>query len=174
MDVIIVGAGGHGKVVLDILRAAGTYRPIGFVDADTALAGAQVCGLPVIGPANTLPRLRQQKVRLAVIAIGDNRPRLHYASLLREAGFELINAIHPAASVSPSAVLGTNIVIAAQAAVAPRPGCTIRSSSTPPPSSITNASSAKERIFAPARAWPAGCGSARCAFIGLGASVIQC
>lgn len=117
MDVVIVGAGGHGKVVLDILRAAGKDKAVGFVDADVSLAGTSVGGLAVIGPANTLPKLRQQKVRGAIIAIGDCRARVQYAELLREQGFELINAIHPTASVSPTASLGVNVVVAAQAAV---------------------------------------------------------
>src|SRR5665213_3345434 len=124
MDVLIIGAGGHGKVVLDILRAAGRDKPIGFVDADISLAGTSIGGLPVLGPANVLPKLRQQKVRGALIAIGENRTRLQYAALLREQGFELVNAIHPSASVSATAALGTNVVVAALAAVCTeaRPG----------------------------------------------------
>ena len=117
MDIVIIGAGGHGKVVLDILRAAGRDKPIGFVDADLSLAGTSVSGLPVLGPANMLPKLRQQKVRGAIIAIGDCRTRLQFADLLREQGFELMNAIHPTASISPSASLGVNVVVAAQAAI---------------------------------------------------------
>ena len=84
MDVVIVGAGGHGKVVLDILRTEGKHKVVGFVDADLSLAGTNVGGLSVIGPANMLPKLRQQKVRGAIIAIGDNRTRLEYAAKLRE------------------------------------------------------------------------------------------
>src|SRR5690349_16668271 len=93
MDIVIIGAGGHGKVVLDVLRAAGKDRPIAFIDADTSLTGTSIGGLPVIGPANMLPKLRQQKVRGAIIAIGDCRARMEYADLVREQGFELINAI---------------------------------------------------------------------------------
>ena len=115
--VVIVGAGGHGRVVLDILRAAGHGRPIGFIDADPALAGSTVAGLPVLGSVNVLPSLRRRRIRRAVIAIGDNRTRTHYAELLREQGFELINAVHPSAFVAPGAVLGENIVIAPMAAV---------------------------------------------------------
>src|SRR5258707_11231661 len=105
MQVVIVGAGGHGKVVLDILRAAGEHEVAGFVDADTTLTGSRISGLPVFGPINVLPRLRQQKIRAAVIAIGDNRTRARYAALLRENEFDLVNAIHPAATVSATARL---------------------------------------------------------------------
>jgi sugar O-acyltransferase (sialic acid O-acetyltransferase NeuD family) len=116
-EVVIVGAGGHGIVVLDILRAEGRYEPIGFVDANPTLMGRRIGGLPVLGPINVLPKVRQQEVRSAIVAIGDNRARMRYAALLREQQFELINAIHPRASVSATAQLGVNLVIAAQAAV---------------------------------------------------------
>jgi len=45
MDVIIIGAGGHGKVVLEILQAAGKHRAIGFLDSDPSLAGNEGRGL---------------------------------------------------------------------------------------------------------------------------------
>lgn len=117
MQIVIIGAGGHGKVVLDILRAAGEEEPVGFVDSSPSRAGGRIGGLPIFGPANVLPKLRQQGIRGAIVAIGDSRARVQYASVLREQGFELVNAIHPSSSVSPMAVLGRNVVVAAQAAV---------------------------------------------------------
>src|SRR5688572_12088367 len=67
MDTLIIGAGGHGKVVLDILRAAGLHKPVGFIDADPSLAGTSVGGVPVLGAANLLPKLRQQnRIRSAI------------------------------------------------------------------------------------------------------------
>src|SRR3954467_8355122 len=109
MDVLIVGAGGHGKVVLDILRASGAHTPVGFVDADTSLTGATVGGLSVFGAANQLPKLAR-RIKHAIIAIGDNRTRRSYAAMLSEQGFDLINAIHPRACVSNSATIGRNVV----------------------------------------------------------------
>jgi UDP-perosamine 4-acetyltransferase len=117
MDVVIVGAGGHGKVVLDILRTAGLHRVVGFLDADTTLTDTEVAGVPVLGQVNLLPRLKHQKIRGAIVAIGDNRVRVSYARLVLEAGLELASAIHPAASVSETAHLGRNVVVAAGAVV---------------------------------------------------------
>jgi UDP-perosamine 4-acetyltransferase len=117
MDVVILGAGGHGRVVLEILRAGGRYSPIGFIDANTSLAGTQIGGVPVLGAANQLPKLRQSKLRHAIVAIGDNRTRQRYAQTLVEHGFELINAIHPSASIASSATLGANVVVAAGAVI---------------------------------------------------------
>jgi UDP-perosamine 4-acetyltransferase len=118
MDMLIIGAGGHGKVVLDILLAGGKHRPVGFVDADPKLAGTRVGGLPVFGGIHLLNKLKQQhRLKGAIIAIGDNRARCGYVKTVEEHQLELINAIHPTASVSTSAVLGRNVVIASQAVV---------------------------------------------------------
>lgn len=116
MKVLIVGAGGHGAVVLDILRSAGQYEPAGFIDADPALAGRKIGGVPVLGPLNLLPKFRSQ-FGGAIVAIGDNRVRRGYATKLQAAGVGLINAIHPSAVVSSTATLGQNLVIAAGAIV---------------------------------------------------------
>ncbi len=119
MDVVIIGAGGHGKVVLDILRAVGEHTIVGFLDADPALAGSRLRGVEVLGSINLLPRLRQRKALGAIVAIGDGRVRVSYAQAVLADGLELISAIHPAAVVSPSARIGRNVVIAAGAVVAP-------------------------------------------------------
>jgi sugar O-acyltransferase (sialic acid O-acetyltransferase NeuD family) len=118
MNVVIVGAGGHGRVVLDILRTGGTHTPVGFIDADTSRTGTRVDGLPVMGPVNLLSKFRrQQDVRGAIVAIGDNRVRASYAELVLQGNLELVNAIHPSAIVSSTAKLGLNIVLAAGAIV---------------------------------------------------------
>ena len=117
LRVLIIGAGGQGKVVLDILRAANLHEPAGFIDADPALAGTAIAGIKVLGAMNLLPKLYRQGIRGAVVAIGDSRARQHCAALLREQGIELVNAVHPTAFVSPTAVLGKGVVVAAQAAV---------------------------------------------------------
>jgi UDP-perosamine 4-acetyltransferase len=117
MDVVLIGAGGHGRVVLDILRAGGIHKPIGFLDADPQLTGQTIGGLPVLGQVNLLPKLKAQKVKGAIISIGDNSPRRRYFQKVVEHGFELVNAIHPGSQVSSTARLGRNVVIAAGAVV---------------------------------------------------------
>lgn len=119
MNIVILGAGGHGRVVLDILRRAGNCQIAGFIDADTARAGTTLDGLPILGPVNLLPKLRRNNVAGAIVAIGDNRVRLSYAERVLQGGLELVNAIHPAAVISATAVLGRNLVVAAGAVVGP-------------------------------------------------------
>ncbi len=174
MDVIILGAGGHGKVVLDILRTQGEHRPIGFIDADPSLVGQVVGGLPVLGPINLLSKLKQQKIKGAIVAIGDNRARRSCAAVVREHGLELINAIHPSATLSSTSKIGRNVVIAPKAAI-----CTESSIAD---SVIINTAAVvdhESQIGEAVHVCPGAhiAGRVRVeagAFIGLGANVIQC
>jgi UDP-perosamine 4-acetyltransferase len=117
MDVIIVGAGGHGRVVLDILRTAGGHRVVGFLDANPDLHGTDVAGVPVLGHLNVLPKLKARGISGAIVAIGDNRVRQRYADKLTAAGLELVQAIHPSAVISSTARIGRNVVVAPGAIV---------------------------------------------------------
>ncbi len=112
---VIVGAGGHGRVVLDILMRGPTYQPIGFLDSNPALRGRRVDGVPVLG--QMLPQLRTLGVAGAVVAIGDNGVRRAFADEIQAMGFDLINAIHPSANLATNVRLGRNVVVAAGALV---------------------------------------------------------
>ena len=171
---VIVGAGGHGKVVLDILLAAAQYKPVGFLDADPALTDSYVAGLPVLGSINAIAILRRQRVRHAVVAIGDNRTRVEYAALLAGQGITLVNAVHPRAFVSPTATLGRNVIVAAQAAV----GTEARVGN----SAVVNTGAVVEHEcdvgegahVCPGAALAGRVRVGRGAFVGAGARVIQC
>ncbi len=115
---VIVGAGGHGRVVLDILRAAGGCPIAGFLDSNPALTGRRVDGLRVLGTMDDLARVRDAHgVDGAVVAIGDNGVRRDFAERISEAGLTLINAVHPSANIAGNASLGANVVVAAGALV---------------------------------------------------------
>lgn len=112
--VLILGAGGHGRVVLDILLQAGKYDPVGFLDNNEDVHGRRVDGLPVMGGIESLSQIAPRwGIRGAVIAIGDNGVRRGFARQVEQSGVELIEAIHPSAAVARSATIGRNVVIAA-------------------------------------------------------------
>ncbi len=174
MDVVIIGAGGHGKVVLDILQTAGRYRVVGFLDADPQRAGTTVDDIEVLGPVNLLNKLRQMKVRGAIVAIGDNRVRRGYMSEIEANGLEAITAVHPAASVSERAVVGRNVCICA--------GVIVATQATIADSVILNTGCVVDHecvIGEGAHIGPGALLAGRVqvgpeAFVGLGAKVIQC
>ncbi len=115
---VILGCGGHGRVVLDILMNAGEFNVAGFVDSNEAMTGRRVDGIPVLGKPEDLPRIRTEaNADRAIVAVGDNGARRALADRLEAWGFELINAIHPSANLARNVTLGRNIVIAAGALV---------------------------------------------------------
>ena len=115
---IILGAGGHGRVVLDILVNAGDARVIGFVDSDVSLAGRRIDGVPILGQPGELPRIRNETgICRAIVAVGDNGVRRAIGDFAENTGFTLINAIHPSANIARNASLGRNVVVAAGALV---------------------------------------------------------
>ena len=111
-----LGAGGHSKVVIEILRSMGTFELVGLVDPKRELWGTQVLGVPVLGDDGTLAALHEQGVSHAFIGlggVGDNTPRKRVYERALSYGFRAVNALHPNAVVSPSAELGEGVTIPA-------------------------------------------------------------
>jgi sugar O-acyltransferase (sialic acid O-acetyltransferase NeuD family) len=118
MKCVIIGAGGHGRVVLDILHNAGKHDVVGFVDSNPELKGRRIDGQPILGKFEDLEQLREiHSIDAAVIAIGDNGTRRFFAQRVKQQNLKLINAVHPSANIAENAGLGENIVIAAGAMV---------------------------------------------------------
>ncbi len=122
--VVVIGAGGHGRVVADILlRMADAGSPVGpvaFVDDNPALAGGTVLGLPVLGRVEDLARIDHDAV---IVGIGHNQTRLALARRLEAAGERFAIARHPAAVIAPDVEVVPGTVICAGVVV--NPGSTI-------------------------------------------------
>ena len=120
MRVAIVGAGGYGRVTLDVLLANGFRdRLLGFYDdAHTALSG-EVRGVPILGDVGMLKSMLSFESVHVIVAITDNQARLRVANSLRALGARFLTTVHPEAYVSDAAVVGDGSVVAAGAVVHP-------------------------------------------------------
>jgi acetyltransferase EpsM len=114
---ILWGAGGHGKVVLDIAMAMGAFSGYAFVDDDPARAGGEFCGRPVFPTLESALRAASPDGASVVIAIGSNAARATCAGMARERGHELAVLVHPTAIISPSARVGAGTVVMPRAVV---------------------------------------------------------
>ena len=112
MSVLVIGAGGHGKVVVATLHAAGV-EVVGILDDDVAAHGRIVLGVPVLGPVAHLAR----HAGPVVLGIGSNAVRRRIA--LAYPGAEWTSAVHPCAVVHPSVAVGAGTVVFAGAVVQP-------------------------------------------------------
>lgn len=110
---IIFGAGGHGKVVLDILCECGVDRSdISFVDSN---AGGSVLGVRILRPRAADKLVQCQYV----IAIGDCEARAKVYDGMLKTQHLLSTVVHPSATVSRFATLGPGVCVAAQAHIGP-------------------------------------------------------
>lgn len=111
---VLIGAGGHAKVILDIVKSDPSLDLVGC----TAKPPEHVISsVPVLGDDSVLPSLYEQGVRHAFVAVGDNGLRERLARQVVQLGFELINAVSPRAYIADSVRLGTGIAV--------MPGCVI-------------------------------------------------
>jgi sugar O-acyltransferase (sialic acid O-acetyltransferase NeuD family) len=118
--ILILGAGGHGLVVADILLrahdAGQAILPVGFLDEDERLLGSTVLGLPVLGRTADLDTVPHEAV---VIAIGDNATRERLFLDMQQRGARLAIARHPSAVIAPDVRIGPGTMICACAVVNP-------------------------------------------------------
>ena len=119
---LIWGAGGHGKVVADIIRAQFGDVLIAYVDRDPARVG-DVCepggGTIELVEEDLREKMEGQLDEKLVLAVGNNRARLEFFARARASGADMPVLIHPTASVSPSAHVGAASQIVTGAIVHP-------------------------------------------------------
>ena len=107
--VVILGGGGHARVLLDCLLLTGEAEVIGLLDADPARVGSVVYGFPVLGDDDLLSEMVQRGATHFVVGLGgvsDNEPRRRLFEAGLAAGLLPLSVRHPSAVVSPRAQLG--------------------------------------------------------------------
>lgn len=109
---IVLGAGGHAKVIISTLQACGIAVTAAF-DNDPELLGNDVLGVPVVGPIESINVAQQPR---AVIAVGNPQVRQRIAESLN---VEWITVVHPLAYVHPTVTLGQGTVVFAGAIIQP-------------------------------------------------------
>lgn len=112
---IIVGAGGHGKAVAEIVAMCDRFELVGFVD-DAWPDISAVWQHPVLGDFDSLASLRAVAEQV-VVAIGNNRLRRTLQERAKEMGFSAATIVHPRAIVASSSRIGNGVAIMAGAIV---------------------------------------------------------
>lgn len=109
MDLIIIGASGHGKVVAEIAELTGQYNHIYFMDDFSDKKTFH--GYKNLGSAK---RIVQHKDKADFfVAIGDNTVRKNKLGALIKEGYSISTIIHPNAIISNTAHIGKGTVVMA-------------------------------------------------------------
>lgn len=117
--IILVGGGGHAKVLINLLKLLGKYNIAGILDPKLE-RGTTVSGVSVLGNDGLFPDIYQQGVRNACIAIGslrDNSRRKTLYEKLRETGFSVPPLIHPQTIISRDSQISEGVQIMAGAII---------------------------------------------------------
>ena len=69
MKVVIVGAGGHGRVVLDIFRSNHQFEVVGFLDSNKALHRQHVDGIEIMGDLGLVSRFGELGIGGALVRL---------------------------------------------------------------------------------------------------------
>src|SRR5262247_1729254 len=117
MKIVILGAGGHGQVVADMIaagaRAGGDVLELaGYLDDDPALLGTEIDGTPVLGNLASVGRLA---IDAFIVAIGSNAARARIDQSLRASGRPVVPVCHPRAIVSGNIAIGDGTMVSAGA-----------------------------------------------------------
>lgn len=115
---IILGAGGHAKVLIDALRLR-SVEVLGVTDADPGKKGQLLLGVSVIGGDEEIMKYPSETIRLVnglgSVGVGSNRGRLfeHFKS----DGYQFANVIHPSAIIAPDVILSEAVQVMAGAII---------------------------------------------------------
>lgn len=113
VPVSVIGAGGHAKVVISVLRAIG-HDVSAIYDDSPDKHSRHLSGVPILGP---IAALEDSPETQAVIALGDCAARERVVRRFQQ--LKWITAVHPAAYVDPTVQLGPGTVVFAGAVIQP-------------------------------------------------------
>lgn len=119
--IVLIGGGGHCKVVLDAIRLHDKFSVYGIIDPGLE-KGDKVMGVGVLGADECLLTAYRAGVRNAFVtvgSIGDPRLRLKLCQKAQAIGFKFPTILHPRSVVAGDVKIGGGTFIAASATINP-------------------------------------------------------
>ena len=111
MNLLIIGAGGHGRVVYDIARMNGSYDRIAFLD-DNMINDSTY---EVIGRPSDILNYKDE-FNYAFVAVGNAKIRSKILDEIKN-DFNIVTIIHPSASIAQSSCIDYGVYVGANAVI---------------------------------------------------------
>jgi sugar O-acyltransferase (sialic acid O-acetyltransferase NeuD family) len=117
-SLIVIGGGGHAKVLLEALMLGGAHV-LGLTDVSSARVGTTVLGVPVLGGDEVVRRYAPGEIGLVngVGSVGSTQLRAEVYGRFTQEGYTFVSVVHRSAVVSPSAILRPGVQVMAGAVV---------------------------------------------------------
>lgn len=173
---VILGAGGHARVLMDVLQCQGQVELVGILDPDAGRWGTELLGVRILGGDDRLPELLASGTThfaIGVAGVGPSPVRARLFEMARQQGLKPLTAIHPSAVVSAHADLSAGAQIF--------PGAVVNAGARIGENAIVNSGAIVEHDCAVGPSAHVACGACLAggvvvgpgAFVGAGATVIQ-
>ncbi len=118
-EIILIGFGGHAKVVTDTIEQSGIYRIVGYIEKNE-IAERDYRGYHVIGNDDDLQELYDRGIRNAFVTVGfmgrsDVRRRLY--ERLKKIGYTLPTIVDKSAVLAKDVNIGEGVYVGKNAVV---------------------------------------------------------
>lgn len=118
--IVVIGAGGHARVILALIEALGKYEIVGLLDRGNPDYDEKISGYSIVGEWSDLGRIFKQGVRQAALAIGNNKERADLYFAVKKQNMTMPALIHPKASLDRSCQINEAAVICMGAMIGPQ------------------------------------------------------
>jgi len=119
--IVLVGTGAQAKYVLDIFTHYEHVEVLGMIDISEGhpMKGKNLHGSHVLGGLDDVNGLKERDVERFIVCCSDSQLKARLTNTIRQQGFQLVNAVHPGATIAGTARIGKGVIINAGAVIQP-------------------------------------------------------
>ena len=110
-NLIVYGAGEFGSLIANVISYHDDLEIAAYGDDNPQQTTDHIDGVPVFGQKDLLNFAKQNNIKLAITAIGNNTVRAEKFNLLKNTGFQMISIVHPQALIDTKVSYGDNVII---------------------------------------------------------------
>ena len=110
-NLIVYGAGEFGSLIANVISYHDDLEIAAYGDDNHQQTTDHIDGVPVFGQKDLLNFAKQNNIKLAITAIGNNTVRAEKFNLLKNTGFQMISIVHPQALIDTKVSYGDNVII---------------------------------------------------------------
>ena len=110
-NIIVFGAGEFGTLIQNVMSYNQDFQIAAFGDDNLDKTKITTGDVPLFNQEDLFQFAKENEIKTAIMAIGDNRVRGVKYNLFKDAGFEMLSIVHPKALIDTEVVYGDNVII---------------------------------------------------------------
>jgi len=110
-NIIVFGAGEFGTLIQNVMSYNQDFQIAAFGDDNMDKSKITTGDVPLFNQGDLFQFAKENEIKTAIMAIGDNRVRGVKYNLFKDAGFEMLSIVHPKALIDTEVVYGDNVII---------------------------------------------------------------